>query len=91
MKKKTFDVRDEASAVVIGAVIGTIVMLGLGLVIVYGILNGVSRSSWTAAQNTTFTGVVTAVGTTYSIGNLLPLVMIAATMMSFLAGIDLNR
>ena len=88
---KRFDARDEASAVVIGAVISTIVMLGLGLVIVYGILNGVARGGWSAAQNTTFTAVVTGVGTTYSIGNLLPLVMIAATMMSFLTGLYYAR
>ena len=83
--------KDKAAAVVIGAVIAVLVTLAIGLVVVNGVLNGVTRTGWTAAQNTTYAALNTAVGSTYSIANVYSIVLIAGAMIAVISGAFIAR
>lgn len=82
---KTFK-KDKGAAAIIGAVIAVLVTLAIGLVVTNGVMNGISRTAWTAAQNTTFTALIAGVGSTYAIANIYPLVLIAGAMLAVIAG-----
>lgn len=78
--------KDKAAAGVIGAVIAVLVTLAIGLVVINGVMTGISRASWTAAQNTTFTALDTSVGSVYAIANIYPIVLVAGAMLAVIAG-----
>ena len=82
---KTFK-KDKGAAAIIGAVIAVLVTLAIGLVVTNGVMNGITRTGWTTAQNTTFTALVAGVGSTYAIANIYPLVLIAGAMLAVIAG-----
>ena len=83
---KTFK-KDKGAAAIIGAVIAVLVTLAIGLVIVNGVINSMgSRVLWTAAKNSTYTGLAAGVSSTFAIANIYPLVLIAGAMLAVIAG-----
>jgi hypothetical protein len=82
---KTFK-KDKGAAAIIGAVIAVLVTLAIGFVIIYGVMEGISRTGWTTAQNTTYTALAAGVTSTFAIANIYPLVLVAGAMLAVIAG-----